>query len=203
MQGLLLIAHYLVSLYASVVLLRFLAQWLGADFRNPISQAVVQVTNPPLLPLRRIVPGWKGKDIAALVLLILVVTAEALLLSLLFGANNPLVIFAAILFRCINIVLNTYFFMLLLTAIASWINQDPHNPIQLFFGAMLAPLLRPLRKHIKPLGGVLDLTPMILLMTIYFLQYQGKIWFINILQSMLDLSSLDLGLTQFLQWMLT
>jgi|GEM_PF-130760 len=203
MQGLLLIGHYLVSLYASVVLLRFLAQWLGADFRNPISQAVVQATNPPLLPLRRIVPGWKGKDIAALVLLALVVAAEALVLALLYGAQNPIAILAAVLFRCFSIVLNTYFFMLLISAISSWVNQDPYNPIQLFFGTMLTPLLRPLRKHIKPLGGVLDITPMILLMIIYFLQYQGKIWFVDILQSLVNLNTPEPGLTQFLQWMMT
>ena len=64
MQGLFIITHYLVGLYASVVLLRFLAQWLRADFRNPISQAIAQATNPLLLPLRRIIPGWKGQDLS-------------------------------------------------------------------------------------------------------------------------------------------
>lgn len=202
MEGLILIGHYLVSLYASVVLLRFLAQWLGADFRNPISKAIIQLTNPPLLPLRRVIPGWKGKDIASLVLLILVICAEAILLALLYKVNNPPVVIAAIAYRCFNIVLNTYFFMLIITAIASWVNQDPYNPVQLFFGKILSPLLMPLRKRIPPLGGALDLTPMILLIGIYFLQFQGKIWFFNGLVALLGSNNIDLGLHSFLGWML-
>ena len=203
MEGLLLIFHYLVSLYASTVFLRFIAQWLGADFQNPISQAIVQITNPPLLLLRRIVPSWKNKDISALVLLMLVITSEALILDLLYDTQNPTVILFAILFRCFSIILNTYFFMLLISTFTSWINQDPYNPIQHFFSTMLAPLLRPIQKHINPLGGILDITPMILLMLIYFLQYQSKIWFLNILQNFIDLNNLESSLMQFLQWMLT
>src|SRR5690625_8052738 len=66
------IATYLIrtlgSLYLLLVLLRFLFQLVRADFYNPISQFVAKATNPLLLPLRKIIPGLFGVDIAALVL---------------------------------------------------------------------------------------------------------------------------------------
>ena len=58
------------DLYILVVMLRFLFQWVRADFYNPVSQFVVQLTNPPLRFLRRFVPGLGGVDLAALVLML-------------------------------------------------------------------------------------------------------------------------------------
>lgn len=184
MQGLLLIGHYLVSLYVMLVLLRFLAQWLGADFRNPISQVIVQATNPALLPLRRLVPGWKGQDMASVVLALLIISAEIILLSFLFGVQNHIALVPIIAFRSFIIVINIYFYVLIISAIISWVNRDPYHPAQLFFGAITAPLLRPLRQYIKPIGGVLDLSPMVILLIIYFLQIQAPLWFLQIMQSL-------------------
>ncbi|PWS15420.1 YggT family protein, partial [Klebsiella pneumoniae] len=61
----------LYGLYILIVLVRFLLQTARANFYNPISQFVVKATNPLLVPLRRIIPGYGGVDIAALVLLYL------------------------------------------------------------------------------------------------------------------------------------
>ena len=58
----------LFSLYILVVMLRFLLQTVRADFYNPITQFLVKLTNAPLKPLRRIIPGWGGIDVASLVL---------------------------------------------------------------------------------------------------------------------------------------
>ena len=54
-----------------VVMLRFLLQWVRADFYNPLVQFVVKLSNPALVPLRRVIPGLMGVDMAALVLVIL------------------------------------------------------------------------------------------------------------------------------------
>src|SRR5690606_41638723 len=56
------------SLYLLIVLLRFLLQLVRADFYNPISQGISAATNPVLLPLRRVIPGIYGIDLASLVL---------------------------------------------------------------------------------------------------------------------------------------
>ena len=182
MQGLILIGHYLVSLYTMIVLLRFSAQWLGVDFRNPISQFIVNITNPPLLPLRRVVPGWRGKDMASLVLALGLIFIELLLFALLFGAKNYLALIPIVFFRAIIVVINLYFYILIINAIISWINQDPYHPARLFFSPITAPLLRPLQKRIPLLGGAVDVTPMIVLVLIYFLQIQLPLWFSSAMQ---------------------
>lgn len=59
-------------LFLFAVLLRFMLQVGRADFYNPISQGIVKVTNPFLRPLRKIVPGLFGIDMASLLLALLV-----------------------------------------------------------------------------------------------------------------------------------
>ena len=59
-----------IGLYTLLVLLRFLFQLTRADYYNPISQLVVRLSNPPLVQLRRLVPGIGGIDTAAIVLLL-------------------------------------------------------------------------------------------------------------------------------------
>ena len=56
------------SILLLIVMLRFLLQLVRADFYNPISQFIVKATNPVLIPLRRVIPGFGGLDIASLVL---------------------------------------------------------------------------------------------------------------------------------------
>ena len=50
------IVETLLSLALFVVMARLLLQWTRADFRNPLCQAVVRITNPVILPLRRVLP---------------------------------------------------------------------------------------------------------------------------------------------------
>ena len=76
MTGLNTAAIYVIqtlgSLYLLIVLLRFILQLVRADFYNPLSQFVVRATKPLLNPLRKIIPGFGGLDLASLVLAILV-----------------------------------------------------------------------------------------------------------------------------------
>ena len=66
---------YLIStlfdLYIVAVLLRLILQWVRADFYNPLSQFLVKLTNPLLVPLRRLIPSIGRLDTAAVVLALL------------------------------------------------------------------------------------------------------------------------------------
>ncbi len=70
----------------------------------------------------------------------------------------------------LEMILSMVIFLVIARAILSWVSPDPYNPIVRFLTASTDPLLRPLRRYIPPLGGTLDLTPIILLMILYFLQ---------------------------------
>ena len=66
------IIETLGSLFLGLVVLRFYLQLVRADFYNPFSQAIVKITNPLLIPIRRVIPGIYGIDVATIVLAILV-----------------------------------------------------------------------------------------------------------------------------------
>ncbi len=60
----------LIDLYVAAVLLRLLLQWVRADFYNPLCQFLVKVTNPVLVPLRRVIPSIGHLDTASVVLML-------------------------------------------------------------------------------------------------------------------------------------
>ena len=79
------ILQTLGSLYLLIVLLRFILQLVRADFYNPLSQFIVRATKPLLNPLRRIIPGFGGIDLASLVLAILIQLVLMILILMLMG----------------------------------------------------------------------------------------------------------------------
>src|SRR3569832_332628 len=79
----------LFGLYILAVMLRLLLQWVRADIYNPISQFHVKVTNPPQRPLRRVLPGWGGIDLASVLLLIVLEMIEQFLINTALGQAQP------------------------------------------------------------------------------------------------------------------
>ena len=77
----------LIGVFSLLVLLRFVFQLVKADFFNPISQGSVKITSPALKPLRRVIPGLAGLDIAALVLVIALNMLSIVITLLLAGQN--------------------------------------------------------------------------------------------------------------------
>lgn len=150
----------LFELYLFVVLLRFLLQVARADFYNPISQFLVKATNPLLMPLRRIVPGFGGLDIASLVLALLLQVIAMTLLLLLngYGFYNPGKLALWGLIGTLSIVANIYFFGLLASIVLSWIAPNSYNPAAQLITQLVAPVMRPVQRFIPPMGG-LDLSP--------------------------------------------
>ena len=63
-----LLANTIGSMVLLIVVLRFLLQLVRADFYNPLSQFIVRFTNPALIPLRKVIPGFGGLDVASIVL---------------------------------------------------------------------------------------------------------------------------------------
>lgn len=154
--------------YILTVLLRLLFQLARADFYNPVSQFVVAITNPALKPLRRVIPGLLGIDLASVVLLLLLKLAEFYLLSLLgfFGrvAVTPLGLGAAAVLELTKLALYVYLFAILIRVILSWFNPygARHNPALGLVYSLSEPLLAPARRLIPPVSGM-DLSPLAVL----------------------------------------
>ena len=90
-QGaILFLVNFIIDLYIFLILTRFVLQAVRADFYNPVSQFVVKATNPVLLPLRRIIPGYGGIDVAALVVALLLVLVKVVLYAAMAGGAMEL-----------------------------------------------------------------------------------------------------------------
>jgi len=156
----------LFQLYITVVMVRFLLQWVRADFYNPISQFVVKVTNPLLRPLRRIIPGWGGIDIAALVLMYLLQMLALTLILLLYGHGISFItLFLGSLAELIGLAFNVYIGAIIIQALLSWFNPGHYNPVSGILYNLTEPLLRPARRLLPPISGI-DLSPMLVLLAL-------------------------------------
>ena len=154
----------LLDLYLIAYMLRFLLQWGRADFHNPLSQFILTITNPVVLPLRRVVPGWRGIDLSplvALLLLQLVVTAALLFMATGAVVNAGMLLYYAVL-RIIVGIVRLYFFAILVHVILSWVSPGHWNPLISVLRSLVQPLLRPVRRLLPPIGG-LDLSPLFVL----------------------------------------
>lgn len=160
----------LFDLYIFALLLRFLFQLVRADFFNPISQAIVKVTNPPLLPLRKWVPGFRGLDMACLLVIALVCWTKLMITFGLVFKSFPFIpgFLLWSIGDIINSVINLFFFAILGQVILSWVNPYGNHPMQSILFKITAPIMRPFRRFIPPIGGF-DITPIfaILLLQVF------------------------------------
>lgn len=144
------------SLYLSFILLRFLLQTARADFYNPISQLLVKVTNPVLLPLRRIIPGVFGVDIASLVLALLFHWLVMQLMILIIGGGlvGPHLMISWALISIAWNIITLYFIAGFVVFISSFVAPFSRHPALILVRQLLEPLLAPVRRIIPPAGGL-------------------------------------------------
>lgn len=160
----------LLGLYATVVVLRFLLQWVRADFYNPLSQFVVKVTTPVLRPLRQVIPGYAGMDLAALALAWLVKSLELAIVAMIalpetsaFGALGWAIP------ELVSLVINIFIVTVLIRVVLSWVNPDPYNPVFGLLERLTEPVMRPARQLIPSVGG-LDLSPILVMVALVLLK---------------------------------
>ncbi|HEY5604099.1 MAG TPA: YggT family protein [Gammaproteobacteria bacterium] len=151
------------GLYLVAVMLRVILQLARADFYNPVSQFLVKVTNPPLIPLRRMVPGFMGIDFAAIVLMVLIKALEIFLIVLIKGVSvNLLGIVVLAVAELLRLLINVYFFTILIQVVISWVNPGTFNPVVSLLYSINEPLLRRARRIMPPISGF-DLSPIVVI----------------------------------------
>jgi YggT family protein len=164
------LVQVLFGLYATLVVLRFLLQLMRADFYNPLSQLIVKVTRPLLNPLRRVIPGVSGLDMASLVLAWLVISVEQLTILGLAGAGfKPAAACLLAIPELISLVINIFLFAILIQVILSWINPGSYNPVVGLIHSLTEPVLAPVRRRMPDMGG-LDLSPMVVMVGLVVLE---------------------------------
>ncbi|MDZ4255699.1 MAG: YggT family protein [Sulfuritalea sp.] len=168
-QILLFVLDTVCGFLTLALLVRFAMQWARTPFRNPLGQFIVAVTDWMVRPVRRLVPGLFGLDLASLLLAWLWQVAYqgiALGLSGVLAAVSPAPIIVVAMLAALDVAKIGLYLMIgavLISAVFSWVN--PHAPLAGVFDTLTRPLLRPFRRFIPPIGGV-DLSPLALLLVL-------------------------------------
>jgi YggT family protein len=146
-----------------------------ADFYNPVSQAVIKITDPAVKILRTIIPGYRGIDFSTLVLAFIIEAVAICSLILIYGGSIPsianIVTWAFV--GVVLFIVNIYYYAIIASIIMSFVmmfsgNMNPHPLLKLVW-QLTEPVMGPIRKVIPPLGG-LDFSPIFIFIAIQIIQ---------------------------------
>lgn len=153
------------SLVVTLLVVRVLAEAVRADFNNPLSQFLYRATNPVLSPLRKVIPNWRRINLAALLLAWLAMVIKwALILAMLGTAPRPLGLLVLGAADLLDFVLLFYLILIFAWSLLSMFQVDRRQPVLRMVGAIVEPLMRPLRG--KLVVGMMDFSPMVVMLVI-------------------------------------
>lgn len=169
------------TLFLMALLARFWMQTLRAPFSNPIGQFVVAITDFAVRPVRRLVPGWRGYDLATLLLAFVTAFILLVLLNLVSPrgvgmTGGPVVPLAFAWLAAIHLVRLTLYLLIgavLVQAILSWV--APYGPLAPLLNTITRPVLRPVQRRLPMVGGV-DLSPLVVLLACQLLLMVPVAW---------------------------
>lgn len=156
MEAVRYIVDTLLWLLTLAFVLRLLFQWVRADFRDPMADAIVRVTNWLILPLRRLLPPIGKVDTATVVAVLAVAAVRSGAILALSGAKllDPLVFLRITVVGLVDLILRIYLFALLLYWLTSFVTPGGYAPGVRLLAQLCEPILRPVRRIIPPIGQI-------------------------------------------------
>jgi len=166
-SALIFILRTLFDLYVLVFVLRLLMQWTRVDTRNPFVQFILRVTNPLVMPLRRLLPPIGRLDSATLMALLgLQMLGTAVLVQVgCIGRPSIVPILLITVLGIVRLILTVYFWTIIIYAVLSWVSPGGYNPGAALVSSLAEPLLRPVQRVIPLIGGI-DLSPIFVLIAL-------------------------------------
>lgn len=161
--------HTLFSLYIGAILLRIILSATRADFYNPISQFLVTITNPVLVPLRRVFPSIGNIDTASWVAIFTLKAIEIILLLSIRGASiQPAGVVVLTILGVITAIVTIFLYAIIIRAVLSWFGgaYQQQNPMLSLLNSITEPILRPVRRLIPPIG-MFDLSAFVVILGLY------------------------------------
>lgn len=160
----------LFSLYILAVMLRFILGAVRADFYNPVSQFLVRITNPLLVPMRRVIPSFRQYDTSALLLMLLLQLASLVIVIMLRGVSIPFItLLLAAIGELVILAFNVFIFAIVIQVVLSWVNPGNYNPVNALLSSITRPVMGPIQRLIPPVSGI-DLSPLVALIGLQILK---------------------------------
>lgn len=165
-NALLFTIHTIFSFYITSVLFRFMLQLVRADFNSPLARFIVKLTNPLLIPLRKVIAGYLKIDLAAIILALLLQIIELYLILLTKGlgiAASAVSISGLCIWsfgELIDLTLAFLFFAILIQVVYSWMQPGHYHPSIMLLQKITNPLFTPIRKAL-PEVGMIDFSPIV------------------------------------------
>jgi YggT family protein len=156
MAALTYIVDTLLWLLTLAFLLRLLFQWVRADFRDPMADAIVRVTNWLIMPLRKILPPIGKVDTATIVAIIAIASLRTFAAMAMSGGGvgNVVVFLQRTALDMADMVLKVYLFAMLLYALTSFVSPGAYAPGVRLLAKLCEPILKPVRRIIPRIGQI-------------------------------------------------
>ncbi len=146
------------ELYLLVLMIRLILAYVQANYFNPITRFIVKLTQPLVHPLRRLIPNYRRIEFSTLVLIIIFELIKiSLLLTITIGLPDGLILISLAFTETLKLLLQTFFYAILLQALMSWF-QPGETPATQLLRQVSSPILYPLQRLIPPVGGF-DISP--------------------------------------------
>ena len=156
----------LARLYLLVLLLRLFLPVVRADFNNPLAQAVLKLTSPLVIPVRRVLPPLGRVDTATVVVAFGIQYLAIFLIALVQGIRPAIVgLLLASLVSLVLLTINLFFWLVIIRIILSWVAGTTYNPAIAMVYALTESLLKPFRRLMPDLGGF-DISPIFVLIAL-------------------------------------
>jgi YggT family protein len=156
MEAIRYIVDTLLWLLTLAFLLRLLFQFVRANFRDPMADAIVRTTNWLIMPLRKLLPPIGKVDTATVVAVVAVASARTAVLLALDGAGfgDALTFLRITLVGLVDLTLRIYLFALLLYWLTSFVTPGGYAPGVRLLAQLCEPILKPVRRIIPPIGQI-------------------------------------------------
>lgn len=186
-QAVIFLLDTIVTAFLAVLLLRFYLQLLRVPYGNALTQFVVTVTNFLVKPLRRVIPGLWGLDLASLVAAWLV---QCLLLMAIYALHGqPLLQGGAAMvlgfaFWALVELLRMSLYLLMLVQVLLFVVSlvNPYSPFMGVLSSLTAPFTRVVRRFVPPIANV-DLSPMVIIIACQLLLMLPVAWLDGVARS--------------------
>lgn len=160
----------LADFFSFLLLTRFLMQLARVSFAGPLGEFVLILTNGVVRPLRRVIPGTFGLDWASLLPAWLIQAAAVLVGIALSPLSSGNVLPLAMTLGAVGVFKMAIWVLiiaLIAQAVISWVN--PYSPFAPTLAQFTRPILRPLQRLLPPIGGRIDLSPLLAILLLQVL----------------------------------